>query len=119
MGKVNRGDGFRYRGRGLLQITGRSAYGKYGQQIGIDLEGNPDLAFHRDHCFEIAAAEWAASGNGGKTRNQLADRDDIVGVTWASHAAQTRIGDRRFWLSKTKAILTQPASAAPSATHSS
>jgi len=119
MGNVNPGDGFRYRGRGLLQITGRSAYAKYGQQIGIDLEGNPDLAFHRDHCFEIAAAEWAASGNGGKTCNQLADRDDIVGVTWAINGGQTGIEDRRFWLTKTKAIWTKPASAAPSDTISS
>ncbi|WP_128918563.1 glycoside hydrolase family 19 protein [Bradyrhizobium nanningense] len=54
LGNTNPGDGFRYRGRGLLQITGRAAYAKYGQQLGIDLESTPELAFHRDHCLDIA-----------------------------------------------------------------
>ncbi|MFB6418598.1 DUF2272 domain-containing protein [Bradyrhizobium tunisiense] len=112
LGNTNPGDGFRYRGRGLLQITGRAAYAKYGQQLGIDLEGTPELAFHRDHCLEIAAAEWAASGYGGKNCNQLADRDDIVGVTYAINGGQTGIADRRSWLKKTRAIWAKPAAAA-------
>ncbi|MGY2811959.1 DUF2272 domain-containing protein [Bradyrhizobium sp. USDA 4506] len=119
LGNTNPGDGFRYRGRGLLQITGRASYARYGQQLGIDLEGNPELAFHRDHCLEIAAAEWAASGYGGKTCNQLADRDDIVGVTYAINGGQTGIRDRRLWLAKTKPVWVRPASAVASDTMTS
>jgi predicted chitinase len=104
LGNVNPGDGFRYRGRGLLQITGRAAYAKYGDDLSVDLESNPDLAFNRDHCLEIAAAEWAASGHNGKSCNQLADDDDIVGVTYAINGGQTGIEDRRYWLTKTKAV---------------
>lgn len=104
MGNDSPGDGFKYRGRGLLQITGRSAYAKYGTDIGIDLEGNPDLAYHRDHCLEIAAAEWHASGYHGQSCNRLADADDIVGVTYAINGGQTGIEDRRFWLRKTKGV---------------
>lgn len=43
-GGAESGDGFMFRGRGFLQITGRSNYAKYGKLIGIDLIAQPELA---------------------------------------------------------------------------
>jgi predicted chitinase len=104
MGNTQDGDGYRFRGRGLLQITGRSAYTKYGNQLGVSLAANPDLAFDSAYCLEVAAAEWAASGYNGQFCNDLADLDDIYGVTRAINGGLTDIDGRIAALKQCKAI---------------
>lgn len=44
LGNTQKGDGVRYKGRGYIQLTGRSNYAVFGQKIGVDLINNPDLA---------------------------------------------------------------------------
>ena len=44
MGNNSPGDGFKYRGRGFIQITGKDMYKQIGDKIGVDLVSNPDLA---------------------------------------------------------------------------
>lgn len=44
LGNIRKGDGFTYRGRGLVQITGRANYARVGNTIGVDLVNHPDLA---------------------------------------------------------------------------
>jgi predicted chitinase len=115
VGNTIPGDGFLFRGRGLLQITGRSAYTHIGQQLNFDLAGEPDQAFAPTHCLEVAAAEWAVSGSGGKSCNALADDDNLEGVARAMDGALTGFEERRSWLAKTKSVwlsTPQPASRA-------
>ncbi len=105
MGNVGPDDGWRYIGRGLLQITGREAYEKYGRVLGIPLAETPDLAFSPAWSLKIAAAEWAASTRKGRTCNDMADADDLEGVTIAINGGRIGLASRRDWLAKTKRLL--------------
>jgi len=55
LGNDQPGDGARYHGRGYIQITGRANYREYGQKLGVDLEGNPDLALDPIVAAQILA----------------------------------------------------------------
>jgi predicted chitinase len=56
MGNDKPGDGFKYRGRGFIQITGKENYDKIGKIIGVDLVNNPDLANDADVAAKIIPA---------------------------------------------------------------
>lgn len=64
------GDGVKYAGRGLVQLTGRANYAKAGEYLGIDLLGNPDLALDLNHAAAILA--WGME-TGAFTGKKLAD----------------------------------------------
>jgi len=66
------GDGWRFRGRGLLQVTGRSNYREAGAGLGLPLEDEPDLLEQAEHAAQSAAWWWAKHG-----LNQLADAGRI------------------------------------------
>ena len=55
MGNTQPGDGFKYRGRGYVQVTGRANYSHDGTLLGLDLVGNPDLALQPDVAYRIAS----------------------------------------------------------------
>ncbi|HEX2827441.1 MAG TPA: pentapeptide repeat-containing protein [Burkholderiales bacterium] len=56
LGNTEPGDGARYRGRGLVQVTGRANYGRYGEAIGVDLLDHPDLMLEVDVSARVLAA---------------------------------------------------------------
>src|SRR5262245_21913929 len=76
LGNTQQGDGFRYRGRGPIQITGRANYKKYGDLLGVDLIGNPDLAATPQFAFSTAGLFWKLNG-----LNELADVQDFTTIT--------------------------------------
>ena len=47
------GDGYKYRGRGYVQITGKANYSKFSKILGLDLVNNPDIVFEEDIAYFI------------------------------------------------------------------
>ena len=75
-GSVESGEGWKYRGRGFIQVTGRDNYEALSKDTGVDCLNNPDLLL--GEVGAMVAAVWYWDTN---NLNALADKDDIVGVT--------------------------------------
>ncbi|TBR36478.1 MULTISPECIES: XVIPCD domain-containing protein [Dyella] len=58
LGNTEPGDGYRYHGRGYMQLTGRYNYQTYGDRIGVDLISNPERAADPDTAAKLALAYW-------------------------------------------------------------
>lgn len=85
------GDGWRYRGSGYKQLTGRSNYRAIGDIVGLDIESNPELAREAKAAAGIAFAFWDA-----RDCSPLADRGDVEGVTAKINGpAKVALADRR------------------------
>ncbi len=93
LGNVYAGDGKRYKGRGPIQLTGRANYRAAGQALGVDLEGNPELAAHPEIGFRIAAWYWQTRG-----LNKLADVGDFDRITLLINGGYNGAQSRRtYW----------------------
>ena len=105
MGNTGPTDGFTYRGRGLLQLTGKDSYKKATDTLRAmhpeapDFAASPDEVFGSRWCLAIAAAEWADRGC-----NAEADADNVRGVTLAINGGLIGLRDRTDWLQRTKAV---------------
>lgn len=91
------GDGWRFRGRGAIHLTGRANYRKYGRALGLPLEARPELAGTIANAALIAAAFWRAAGC-----NAHADRDDLRGATKAVNGGLNGLADRESYLRRAK-----------------
>jgi predicted chitinase len=76
LGNVNPGDGARYKGRGPIQITGRTNYRSAGKALELDLEGDPARAADLDVGFRTAAWFWNS-----RDLNKYADKGQIDAIT--------------------------------------
>lgn len=76
MGNTNDGDGFKYRGRGPIQLTGKDNYNAFGRDFGMDLS-NPDIVA-TDKKISLMSAIWFWNKN---SLNTLADAGDIKAMT--------------------------------------
>ncbi len=107
MGNVSSGDGYKYRGRGYIQLTGRETYREVGKIAGLDLEGHPELAAKQEHAVKIACAFWTW-----KKVNAACDASDFTAATKKINGGTNGLDDRLDWLTKVKSVV----AAAPSGT---
>lgn len=108
LGNTQPGDGKRYKGRGLVQLTGRANYRRIGKLCGIDLEAEPGRAADPAIAARTACAYWHDRGI-----NRHADRDDLIAVTFAVNGGLNGLAERRRRLVVAKAGLDGAQTAAP------
>lgn len=99
-GNESSGDGWKYRGRGFIQITGKENYAKLSKDTGIDFVNNPDLLLQEDNAMLSALWFWKD-----KKLNSYADTGDIIGLTRAINGGLNGIEHRKELLIKWKSEL--------------
>ena len=100
------GDGWRYRGRGPIQLTGRDNYRACGSAIAVDLEGDPDLLATPGPGCLAAAWFWARNG-----LNALADAGDFVTITRRINGGLNGLAERRAFWEQAKVVFGVPVAA--------
>jgi putative chitinase len=95
LGNTQPGDGFRYRGNGVLQTTGRGAHRRMGQAFGLDFENNPDLLGAAEHALKPALKEWSDNN-----LNKFADQNDIRTITKRINGGLNGFEDRKRFFAK-------------------
>lgn len=100
LGNTQPGDGWKFRGNGFLQLTGRASHRDIGQQIGLDLENDPDLLNDPGNSFMAACAEYVKL----KAYN-AALADNIVLETRRINGGVNGLAERKVLLRKWKECL--------------
>ena len=90
LGNTVKGDGSKYRGRGLVQITGRANYAACGEALGLDLINQPELLEQPQHAAMSAAWFWSTKG-----LNTLADKGEFVKITRRINGGTNGMADRQ------------------------
>lgn len=100
LGNIHPGDGKRYMGRGLIQVTGRANYYQVGQALGLNLIDHPELLEDPIHAARSAGWFWKARG-----LNELADVGDFRGITRKINGGYNGLADRQAYLERAQGVL--------------
>jgi putative chitinase len=95
LGNTQPGDGFLFRGNGVLQTTGRGAHKRMGQAFGLDFEANPDLVTAPEHALKPALKEWSDNN-----LNRFADQNDIRTITKRINGGLNGFEDRKAFFAR-------------------
>lgn len=100
LGNTVAGDGYRYRGRGIFQLTGRANYREIGAAIGQPLEASPELAERPDIAVLTACRFWQSRG-----LNALADQGLEDTITRRVNGGTNGIAERRKLVARMRGLL--------------
>jgi putative chitinase len=100
LGNTLPGDGFRFRGRGLIQVTGRANYAECGEALGLDLISRPELLELPEWAAKSAAWFWSTRG-----LNTLADAGAFDKITRRINGGQNGAEERRELYDRARDVL--------------
>lgn len=100
LGNTVAGDGSKYRGRGLIQITGRANYIMCGEALALDLINHPELLEKPQHACMSAAWFWVTKG-----LNTLADAGQFDRITRRINGGQNGTADRQTLYARALKVL--------------
>jgi putative chitinase len=95
------GDGWRYRGRGPMMITGRDMYERAGQALGLNLVARPELLEQMEIGLRAAGWFWRDE----KRLNPLADRGEFREITRRINGGYTNLAERQQYYARAKQVL--------------
>ena len=99
-GNEESGEGYAYRGRGLIQMTGKEAYANCGSGLGVDFLSNPDLLSTPEYATLSAGWFWNK-----KSLNDLADTGDYETMTKRINGGLNGLDDRKAKIAKALSVL--------------
>jgi len=100
LGNKEDGDGFKFHGRGCIQLTGRDSYERCGEAIGVDLIGQPNLLV--EPLYACLSAGWFWNKKG---LNALADAQEYGQMTRRINGGLVGLDDRIVKITKAKQVL--------------
>lgn len=101
LGNTEPGDGKRFKGRGLIQLTGRANYTEYSRFTGVDYLDKPQLLASDPFAgVDVSCWFWHT-----RRLNALADADDVKAVTRRINGGYNGLDDRIEYLTRAKAVL--------------
>jgi putative chitinase len=111
MGNTQPGDGWKFRGRGIKQLTGRNNYTAFGKSVGMTADEAAEYVATKKGALESACWFWATN-----KVDRFADADDIVGMSKKINGGTIGLEDRKARYARAKAVLGRPAVSAPQKT---
>ena len=99
-GDEESGDGWKYHGRGLIQLTGKDNYANCGSSLSVDLLGNPDMLLDPKYAALSAGWFWGKKG-----LNALADVKDYDTMTKRINGGLLGLDDRKAKIAKAISVL--------------
>lgn len=118
LGNTEEGDGRKFKGRGLLQITGRKNYGLCGDALNLDLLESPELLEVPENAVRSAAWFWVRGAGLNLSKraiqygvqpdcnlNDLADAEDFMGITLAINGGTNGLAERQAFFDKAQQVL--------------
>lgn len=98
-GNVESGDGFRFRGRGLIQLTGRDNYQEFANSIDVSIDGVIEYMDTFEGCVQSACWFWSTNN-----LNHLSDKGDLVAITKRINGGTNGLDDRKRYYASACAV---------------